>query len=453
MKILMSAFSCGPGRGSDPGIGWNMALETARLGHEVVVLTQTAFQEEIEQETVAGRLPENLRFDFFMPGWLQKIQNAGSLLTWHVVSLLWQVCALFHARARYNTADFDLIHHVSYSGIRHPTLLTRLGLPTVIGPLGGGETAPMRLRRTLPWKVWWGELFRDFHTWTLRLDPITRLAFRDAKLIFLRTEESMVAVPQRYRDKVHIDLGLGIAEAPIREDDIVFRKSGETFRLLYAGRILWWKGVHLAIQALAAARAARVDAKLTIVGDGPARNDLEKLTLKLGVSDHVIWRGELPRGELLEVYATHHAFLFPSLHDAGGTVVLEAWAYGLPVICLSLGGPGRIVGSTCGRVVPVAGRSEDECIDMLASAIAALAEDENYRLELSRGAIARSREFSWSKVVATLYAEIGRKLQYGNSTLPRGNKSSVMMDADTDALAGPDHSSKLQELLVTARDA
>jgi glycosyltransferase involved in cell wall biosynthesis len=87
---------------------------------------------------------------------------------------------------------------------------------------------------------------------------------------------------------------------------------------------------HLAIQALAAARASSVDAKLTIVGDGPARNDLERLTLKLGVSDHVIWRGELPREELLEVYGTHHAFLFPSLHDAGGTVVLEAWAYGLP---------------------------------------------------------------------------------------------------------------------------
>ena len=258
MKILMSAFSCGPGRGSDPGIGWNMALETARLGHEVVVLTQTAFQEQIERETVAGKLPANLRFDFFMPSWLQKLQNAGSLLTWHVVSLLWQVCALFHARARYNTADFDLIHHVSYSGIRHPTLLTRLGCADGHRPAwrwrNGANAAPTERFLGRSGGV---SFFRDFHTWTLRLDPITRLAFRDAKLIFLRTEESMVAVPQRYRDKVHIDLGLGIAETPIREDDIVFRKPGETFRLLYAGRILWWKGVHLAIQALAAVRASR----------------------------------------------------------------------------------------------------------------------------------------------------------------------------------------------------
>ena len=67
----MSAFSCGPGRGSDPGIGWNMALETARLGHQVLVLTQTEFKADINRELTAGTLPENLRFDIFMPVWLK----------------------------------------------------------------------------------------------------------------------------------------------------------------------------------------------------------------------------------------------------------------------------------------------------------------------------------------------------------------------------------------------
>jgi hypothetical protein len=61
MKILMSAFSCGPGAGSEADIGWNMALETARLGHEVVVLTQTEFQGDIEREPrrrhIAGKSP------------------------------------------------------------------------------------------------------------------------------------------------------------------------------------------------------------------------------------------------------------------------------------------------------------------------------------------------------------------------------------------------------------
>jgi glycosyltransferase involved in cell wall biosynthesis len=414
VKILMSAFSCGPGQGSDPGIGWNMALETARLGHDVVVLTQTEFQADIERELASGKLPANLCFEIFMPAWLERLRDAGLKcrlvsLTWHVVSVLWQFCVLFHARRRYARADFDLVHHVSLSGIRYPTLLTRLGPPTVIGPLGGGETAPMALRRTLPWKDWSLDLLRDVHNWSLRVDPMTRTAFRDARLIVLRTEESLVAVPPRYRSKVHITVGLGIAE--IVDIEAMPRRPGEPLRVIYAGRLISWKGVHLAIRALAHALAQGADATLTVVGDGPARGGLEKLASGLGIAARVVWHGEVPRRELLAMYDAHHVFLFPSLHDAGGTVILEAWAHALPVICLALGGPGKMVNDACGRVVPVANRSEADCVAMLGAEILALDTNEGLRLTLGRGAIARCREFSWPKIVAALYTEIDECLQ------------------------------------------
>ena len=77
MKILMSAFSCGPGQGSEPGVGWNTAMAAARLGHEVTVLTQTEFRAQIERETAAGRVPENLKFDMFMPAWLERVRDAA----------------------------------------------------------------------------------------------------------------------------------------------------------------------------------------------------------------------------------------------------------------------------------------------------------------------------------------------------------------------------------------
>ena len=103
------------------------------------------------------------------------------------------------------------------------------------------------------------------------------------------------------------------------------------------------------------------------------------------------------------MYGAYHAFLFPSLHDAGGMVILEAWAHGLPVICLDLGGPGKMVDPTCGRVVPVANCSEDGVASaQIASEIVALAVNERRRMALCRGAIKRSRDFSWSKIVAAL---------------------------------------------------
>jgi len=127
VKILMSAFSCGPGRGSEPGVGWNMAVEVARLGHEVVVLTQSEFAAEIEEQIAGGKLPAGLRFDIFMPPWLGRLRDFGlrhrqPAFTWHVTSLLWQFCALAYVRRQYRNDQFDLVHHVTFAGIRNPTL-------------------------------------------------------------------------------------------------------------------------------------------------------------------------------------------------------------------------------------------------------------------------------------------------------------------------------------------
>jgi glycosyltransferase involved in cell wall biosynthesis len=413
MKILMSAFSCGPGQGSEPGVGWNVALEAARLGHEVVVLTQSEFRDDIERELARGTLPTRLRFDVFMPLWLERLRDAGlrlglSSLIWQPVNLVWQFYALRHARGNYQHAGFDLVHHVTFACIRHPTLLTRLGLPTVIGPLGGGDRAPMALRKSFPWRDWCTELLRDTYNLALRVDPITRSAFRDASLIILRTDASLVAVPPRYRHKVYIKAGLGIAETV--EAEPAARKPGKPLRLLYAGSLFYLKGVHLGLRALADVRARGLDATLTVVGSGPARRDLEELAETLGVAAHVFFRGQVSRQDLLGMYAGHHAFLFPSLRDASPTVIVEAWAHGLPVVCLGIGGPGRMVDDTCGRVVPAAGRRESECVAGLAAEIVALSENECLRLALGHGAIARYRECSWSNMVAGLYQVIEDRL-------------------------------------------
>ncbi|MGE0751284.1 MAG: glycosyltransferase family 4 protein [Variibacter sp.] len=410
----MSAFSCGPGRGSEPGVGWNVAIETARLGHDVTVLTQSEFAPEIEKEVANGELPPGLRFDIYMPRWLAALRDFGlrhgqPALTWHLTSLAWQFCALLHVRRRYRDAGFDLIHHVTFAGIRHPTLLTFLNIPTVLGPLGGGDAIPFALRKSFPWKYWLVEFLRGLHNWSLRADPMTRAAFHRAQIIFLRTEAAMVAVPRRDRGKVRVRVGLGVADVATTEP--VPRRPGEPLHLLYAGALLYLKGIHLGLRALAHARAEGADTVLTIVGDGPARGDLERLVRELGLTPHVTFCGQVTRQHLLHMYRDHHVMLFPSLRDAGGMVVLEAWSQALPVICFALGGPGKMVDETCGRVVRATSRSEAECAVDLADAIVSLATDERLRLSLGHGAIARYRHFSWPEIVAGLYGEIDARLQ------------------------------------------
>jgi glycosyltransferase involved in cell wall biosynthesis len=93
-------------------------------------------------------------------------------------------------------------------------------------------------------------------------------------------------------------------------------------------------------------------------------------------------------------------------HDVLVLTQTEAWMHGLPVICLPLGGCGEMVDEACGCVVSVTGRSEEECVAALGSEIGELAKNECRRQQLVRGALARSRTYTWSRVAASNYAEI-----------------------------------------------
>lgn len=69
--------------------------------------------------------------------------------------------------------------------------------------------------------------------------------------------------------------------------------------------------------------------------------------------DFISW---LPQ-QLFDPYESHDLFVFPSLHDSAGFVVLKALSRGLPVVCLNLGGPEQIATPELGIVVDTAGRN------------------------------------------------------------------------------------------------
>ncbi|MDX2307184.1 MAG: glycosyltransferase family 4 protein [Hyphomicrobium sp.] len=413
MKILMSAFSCGPDVGSEPGIGWNWALEAARQGHTVHVLTQTEYKREIETEIAAKRLPDGLTFEFFMPPWLARLRDGGcraglEAITWQLVSPLWQIALLGHVRRRGLDRGFDFVHHITFGGIRHPTLLGRLDTPLVLGPLGGGERAPMPLRTSMPWRGWIKDLVRDLHTATLRFDPITRNACRRAAAIYAKTSASRDALLSVAASEVYVRREIGIWS--VAKGLRPARPAGTALRLLFAGQHVYWKGGHLALRAVAAARRSGHDIRLTMVGSGPEADRWRRLASDLGLDEAVEWRGQIPFQAMKAAYEEHDAFLYPSLHDSSGNVVLEALARGLPVICLDLGGPGDIVTGECGVVVGTGGRGEEDCVSALARAIGALASSASLVHRLSGGALERARQFLWPLVVSGLYEDVARRL-------------------------------------------
>jgi glycosyltransferase involved in cell wall biosynthesis len=106
-----------------------------------------------------------------------------------------------------------------------------------------------------------------------------------------------------------------------------------------------------------------------------------------------------------------HCFLFPSLHDSSGNVVLEAQANGLPVICLDLGGPATLVTPETACVVKTRGLDESDVVRRMAEALEKLASDENLRMAMARSALIRAAtSMTWESRVygALALLEVGR---------------------------------------------
>lgn len=110
------------------------------------------------------------------------------------------------------------------------------------------------------------------------------------------------------------------------------------FRLLYVGRLSNEKNLDVLVEAFRALRSDVPDAELHLVGDGPARERLER-----DVAGPVVFHGLVKGEALARLYADADLFVFPSETDTLGVVLLEAQASGLPVIASSRGGPRDVV--------------------------------------------------------------------------------------------------------------
>jgi glycosyltransferase involved in cell wall biosynthesis len=146
-------------------------------------------------------------------------------------------------------------------------------------------------------------------------------------------------------------------------------------RLLYVGRLTGGKGLEYLLEAVALLIARGQDVRCSLVGDGPLKERLQELTLKNGIEDRVSFDGYIPWGsELLAAYTRADVFVFPSLSEGQGKVLLEAQAAGLAIVASRAGGiPYIIRDGENGLLVPPGDSAT------LAEAIARLLSDHGLR--------------------------------------------------------------------------
>ncbi len=404
MKVLISAYSCEPGRGSERGVGWNVAYEVAKH-NEVWVLTRPdESREAIEAELVANPLP-NLHFVYFtLPFW-QDSMRLGQSGAMQIHYYLWQIQAYFVARKLHRKIGFDLAHHVTFVKYSAPSLLSLLPIPFVWGPVGGGESAPPKFWKDFSFRARLYEWARDIFRNTGQRDPMVGMTIRNSAVVRATTDDTAKRLYQMGATTVQIVPEVGLLDEEIAALNQYPLPASQPIRFISMGRLLHWKGFHLGVQAFA--KANLTDAEYWLVGEGPEMDNLKHLAETGGVTDKVKFLGRLPREETLECLGESHVLVHPSLHDSGGWVCIEAMASGRPVICLNLGGPAIQVTEQTG--FKLSAQDPDQVIRDMASVMQKLAHNPNLRIQMGKaGRQWVNENFSWKVVgerLNSLYKE------------------------------------------------
>jgi glycosyltransferase involved in cell wall biosynthesis len=404
--VLLSAFACSPLWGSEPGVGWHWATQLAER-HDVIVLTHGYFREHIENALVNGQT-SSLRFEYLSPPALglhpHKQLNSRLFYIW------WQWLARKRVKQLCSGLKIDLLHHLTWGTFRFPVFLGGLGVPVVMGPLGGGDVAPMRLYQGLPFAVRFKEGLRALSLQLSRFDPLVGQALAAADLIFCKTEDTRRALPRRHSQRALVASEIGAPEIDLGPKPT--GASAGPFKILYAGRLIGLKGVMLLLGTVKLLHSAGHAVQLQMAGDGPLKHLLQTQAEALGIAAQVQLLGALPRQQLLDLYGQSDLFFFPSLHDSSGNVVLEALSRGLPVVCLDLGGPKHYLTPDCGVVVTTSQRTREQVEQAFATVIAELMGDRARLARMSEHAASHARRQTWQACVASTYETIERRLAW-----------------------------------------
>lgn len=185
----------------------------------------------------------------------------------------------------------------------------------------------------------------------------------------------------------------------ISGEDIIYRKPQDIFlnsaNILYAGFLTENKGVDILLQAFANFRKkyCATEAKLHIAGDGYFRPNLEKICQRLGITESVIFYGFIGDKERLkQLFLNSDLFVLPSKSEGIPKVLLEAMAYGVPILTTNVGGiPDIIQNEVNGLMV------SPNSIEELEKGIARILVNRQFRQKLIEGGYLFIREHTKEK--------------------------------------------------------
>ena len=190
-----------------------------------------------------------------------------------------------------------------------------------------------------------------FHGWDEKTQPVIEASWLwFFRMTYLKAD-AFIVLASAFRDKLMkwgvtapIHLGTTTISSDLVSNFSITEKTqklvaGTATKVLFLARLDKEKGVMEAMQAVTMLRVKGSPITLTIAGDGPAMDAVKKYVIAYDVKKEFLFVvGDVRGDEKRSLFATHHIYCLPSIGEGMPTSVLEAMAFGMPVITCPVGG-------------------------------------------------------------------------------------------------------------------
>ncbi len=389
MKVLYSAYACDPNRGSEFGNGWNWTYNSILNGHEVWCLTSMKSYASIQKELEVLNNP-NLHFIFVsVPRWVDYIYRYGPFI--YFSYLFWQHRAYIKAKQLHKENSFDIIHHTTWGSLQLGSSLWKLKVPMIFGPCGGGQFPPKAFKKYF-YEFWKTEVSRRWVSQILlKINPNVKKTLSNAELILTTNNETFEMANSNGAKNVKLFLDTSLPENFFPEE-FPIRKLKNKIKILWVGRLFARKGLPLVLEAL-----SKVDKsfhfELTVLGEGPMDKYITQWNKEFGLEDRIKWEGRVSWEAVKDAYKSHDIFMFCSLRDSSAAQLLEAMAYGLPIITLNLHGAKNLVPDEAG--IKIEAKDPEQTTVELAGAVEELYRNPQRRSELGECGFKFAKTQTW----------------------------------------------------------
>ena len=397
-NVLLIAYGCEPGRGSEAAIGWSHATATARRRPTWVVTHprgRIALDAGIAEWNADRRHRPITAVYVDVPRPLRRLESLG-YAGFNVYYYLWCLAAGRAAVRVHDRVGVALAQHVSLSRWWMPSpaaAVARRGAAFVWGPVGAGETMPWRLRRGIGARGHLTELSRAAARGLFRRDPRLRRCAALATLAAAEPRETAARFASLGIKNVERLMSLPCEPEKMNDVTPAAKRPG-AFRVVSGGGLVYWKRFDLSLRAFAAAFGDVPQAEYVHVCGGRMLRRMRRLADSLGIGDRVRLTGETPHADNLRWVASADVYVLPTMRDTTGHV-FEALSAGVPVIAADRLSAGAVLTPRCGVAIDLRAHDTPAAfVAAMARAMRRLHDEPLAWARLSTGARKRAAELS-----------------------------------------------------------